>query len=256
MLKKHGLKKGTNAIVIGENSPEWVIAYNGIILSGACTVPVDPNIPPSEIETILSTTETKIVFCSRVYLPLFRKLKEKYNHLERIILLDPNGDDKEPSFIEYIKAGNEDKDAFLAKFTPDDPIVIIFTSGTTGRAKGAVLCQKNFTSISQFAIPRMKADSHDTMCAVLPLHHVFGSSACIAAALGSGMDVVFVPYVKGPLILEALKDKGVTILPAVPKMITLFYDSIMHNVKKKGPLVKTVFTGLKTVSAIAGVNLV
>lgn len=252
VLKKHGLKKGTNAVVIGENSPEWIIAYNGIMLTGACTVPVDPNIPPSEIESITATTEAKVVFCSKVYLNLFRTLKEKYSHIEKIVLLETKSDGKEPTFEEFIKSGNEEKDAFDSNFSPEDPIVIIFTSGTTGKPKGVVLTQKNFTAIALHGIPRMKADAEDTMCAVLPLHHVFGSAACIAAALCSGMDVVVVPYVKGPLILEALKDKGVTILPAVPKMISLFYESILHNVKKKGPMVNSVFAGLKTVSATTG----
>lgn len=254
-LKKQGLKKGTNAIVIGENSPEWIIAYNAIILTGACTVPVDPGIPSSEIESILSVTESKVVFCSRVFLNLFRTLKDKYDHLEKIVVLDNKSDGKEPIFEDYLKSGNEEKEAFLPIFKPDDPMVIIFTSGTTGKAKGVVLTQKNFTAISRHGIPRMRAGAGDTMCAVLPLHHVFGSAACIAAALTSGLDLVVVPYIKGPLILEALKEKGVTILPAVPKMIALFYESIMHNVKKKGPLVSTVFTGLKTISATAGDTL-
>jgi len=254
-LKKLGLKKGTNAIVIGENSPEWIIAYNAIMLTGACTVPVDPGIPPSEIESILSITEAKVVFCSRVFLNLFRTLKQKYQHLEKIVLLESRADDKEPTFEEFLKTGNEEKDAFLSVFNPDDPMVIIFTSGTTGKAKGVVLTQKNFTAISVHGIPRMRPGVHDTMCAVLPLHHVFGSAACIAAALTSGLDLVIVPYIKGPLILEALREKEVTILPVVPKMIALFYESIMHNVKKKGPIVNTAFAGLKAISATAGDTL-
>lgn len=254
-LKKLGFKKGTNAIVIGENSPEWIIAYNAIMLTSACTVPVDPGIPPSEIESILSITEAKVVFCSRIFLNLFRTLKQKYQHLEKIVLLESKPDVKEAAFEEFLKSGNEEKDAFLSVFDPDDPMVIIFTSGTTGKAKGVVLTQKNFTAISVHGIPRMRADSQDTMCAVLPLHHVFGSAACIAAALTSGLDLVIVPYIKGPLILEALRDKEVTILPAVPKMIALFYESIMHNVKKKGPVVSTAFAGLKAISATAGDTL-
>ncbi len=255
VLKKQGLKKGTNAIVIGENSPEWVIAFHGIILTGACAVPVDPNIPPKEIESILSITEAKVVFCSPVFLNLFRTLKAKYAFIEKIVILGTCTEEKEPTFEQYITAGNEERDAFKEDFGPDDPMVIIFTSGTTGKAKGVVLCQKNYTVVSRYAVPRMKVGQQDTMCAVLPLHHVFGFAACIAAAILSGMDVVLVPYVKGPLILEALKDKGVTILPAVPKMISLFYESIMHNVKKKGPMVSTVFAGMKTTSAVMGKTL-
>lgn len=255
VLKKHGLKKGHNAIVIGENSPEWVIAFHGIFLTGACAVPVDPNIPPSEIESILSITEAKIVFCSPVYLNLFRTLKQKYGFPDKIVLLTNHSDEKEPLFEEFIASGNEEKDAFSERFEPDDPVAIIFTSGTTGKAKGAVLCQKNYTVVSRYAVPRMNVGPDDTMCAVLPLHHVFGFAACLAAALASGMDVVLVPFVKGPLILEALREKNVTILPAVPKMIALFYESILHNVKKKGPAISTAFKGMKTASAMVGDTL-
>ena len=251
-LKKHGLKKGINAVVIGENSPEWVIAFHAIILTGSCVIPVDPNIPPSEIESIISITEAKVVFCSKAYLNLFRALKDKYNFLERIVILDPVSDEKELRFEKYLAHGNEEKEAFNVQFQPDDPIVIIFTSGTTGKAKGVVLCQKNYSIVAKYGIPRMQMSQEDTVCAVLPLHHVFGFAACIAGPTLAGMDVVFVPYLKGPLILEALQDKGVTMLPAVPKMIALFYDSIMHNVKKKGPLVQSLFTAMKSVSATAG----
>lgn len=254
-LKKHGLKKGDTAIVIGENSPEWVIAYHAIFLTGACTVPVDPNIPQPEVESILTVTQAKIVFCSMTHLNLFRSLKNKYNFIERLIILDTQATEKEPRFDEYIKKASVSHDAFENNFTPDDPVSIIFTSGTTGKAKGVVLMQRNFTSAPLYGIPNMKAGPGDTMCAVLPLHHVFGFAACCAATLPCGLDTVFVPYMKGPLIFEALKDKGVTILPAVPKMIALFYDGIMHNVKKKGAITKTIFSGMKTVSATGG-NLI
>lgn len=252
LLKRQGLKKGSNAIVIGENTPEWVIAFHAIILSGACTVPIDPNITASEIESILTVTEPEIVFCTPVFLNLFRTCKEKYSFPKRIVILDDKVEEKEPRFDQYIISGNEDYEAFSNKFEPDDPMTIIFTSGTTGRAKGAVLCQKNYTAVKNHAVAIMGLNSEDTVCAVLPLHHVFGFAACIAGPIAAGMDVVFVPYIKGPLILEALKDKGVTMLPAVPKMVALFYDSIMHNVKKKGPFVTAMFSGMKIASSTAG----
>ncbi|MBN1576256.1 MAG: AMP-binding protein [Chitinispirillaceae bacterium] len=255
VLKKHGLQKGVNAMVIGENTPEWIIAYHAVILTGACTVPVDPNIPAAEIEYILSTTQSKIVFCSMVYLGLFRELKTKYRFLERIVLLDTVSKEKEPRFDQYIAGGDESIDAFSFPFEPDDPMVVIFTSGTTGKAKGVVLCQKNFTAVCRHAVPRMHITNDDTVCAVLPLHHVFGCAAGLVGPLYSGMDIVFVPYLKGPLILEALIDKGVTYLPAVPKLLQLFYDSIIHNVGKKGPAVKALFSGMQSVSAAVGDRL-
>ena len=194
VLKKHGLKKGVNAIVIGENSPEWTIAYHAILLTGACTVPIDPNIPASEIESIVATTEARMVFCSPVYLGLFRTFKTKYSFLERIVLLDPDIEEPEPRFDRFLAHGDESIDAFSTSFDPEDPMVIIFTSGTTGKAKGVVLCQKNFTAVCRHAVPRMKLTSDDTVCSVLPLHHVFGCAASIIGPLYAGSDIVFVQF--------------------------------------------------------------
>jgi long-chain acyl-CoA synthetase len=253
-LKKSGLKKGDNAVVIGENSPEWVIAHHAIILSGACAVPVDPNIPPAEIESITALTEAKIVFCSSPYLRMFRELKSRYSSIDKLIVLDPDSEEKD-TFYKALRSGNEEKDAFSIQCTPEDPMVIIFTSGTTGNPKGVVLCQENFTVVQHYAVPRMKLKPQDIACAVLPLHHVFGFAACIVGPLAAGASIVLVPHVKGPLILEALKDKEVTYLPAVPKMLALFYDSILHNVKKKGPMVSTLFTGMNALSRTVGTTL-
>ncbi|MBN1130326.1 MAG: AMP-binding protein [Chitinispirillaceae bacterium] len=251
-LKKNGLAEGMNAAVIGENTPEWVISFHAILLTGACTVPVDPNIPAAEIEYIIRTTEAKLVFCSPLFVPLFRKLRELYPVLEKIIVLAPEWKEDEPSFYEFVGNGNPDHDAFAGTFKPDDPMTILFTSGTTGKAKGAVLCQKNYTAVGNYAIARMKLGPDDTVLSVLPLHHVFGFAASVAGPLLGGMDIVFVPVLKGPLILEALRDKKVTMLPAVPKMIETFYDNIQLNVGKKGPVVRALFSVLTLLSVTLG----
>lgn len=255
VLTGQGLTKGVNAAVIGENSPEWVIAFHAVLLTGACTVPIDPNIPADEIESIIATTGAKVVFCSPVYLALFKTLKNKHRFIDTIVVLAPRSPAEGiPTFDRYCSGGDPAFEAFGRPFSPDDPMVIIFTSGTTGKAKGVVLSQKNYTPVVNHAVPRMKLGPGDTVLSVLPLHHVFGFAASVAAPLCGGMDVVFVPYVKGPLILEALRDKEVTMLPAVPKMIALFYEGVMHNVKKKGPAIAAVFACLLKVSAMLGTS--
>lgn len=258
VLKKHGVKKGVNAVVIGENSPEWIIAFHAIILAGGCTVPIDPNIPQEEIETIITTTKAKVVFCSAIFADLFNTFAEKYRFLAKIVTLEPSREDKVPSFNNYIQTPAPVADSFNTPFSPDDPMVILFTSGTTGKAKGVVLTQNNFTTVCIQATPRMLINCDDTVCAVLPLHHVFGCAACVVAPLSVGMDIVCVPSIKGPLILEALNDKNVTFLPAVPKMLQLFYENIVLKVKQKGPAVATLFSVLggisDTVGTVAGTS--
>lgn len=247
-----GLRKGKCAAVIGDNSPEWAIAFHAIILSGACVVPIDPNIPADEIETILAATRSSVIFCSPHFRDPLEVIQKKHPFLQHIVQLEPTPETTALSFGALLKKNSDSSDYFSGNFAPDDPMVIIFTSGTTGKAKGVVLSQKNLCGVGLYGVPRMKVDKNDTVCAVLPLHHVFGCAASIVAPLVAGMDIVFVPSVKGPLILEALTDKQVTFLPAVPKMLQLFYDTIIHNVKKSGLVVRLLFSILSGTSDLCG----
>lgn len=251
-LRCNGFKDGCNGIVIGPNTPEWVIAYHGIMLAGGCTVPVDPNLPADEIKEILTVTKAHTIFCSNTYLSVMKSFQKKFKFIKTIVLLEQSSVESHICFNEFLDHGKIENNAFNNKFSPDDPVSILFTSGTTGKSKGVVLMQKNYTAPGTFGISRMKLNQNDTMIAVLPLYHVFGFAACIAAAMTKGLNVVFVPEIKGPLIIEALKDKKVTVLPAVPKMLMLFFDNIELNVQSKGVAVGIIFSILGFVSATLG----
>lgn len=254
MLEKSGFAAGTHGIVIGENIPEWVIAYHAIILAGGCTVPIDPNLPGDEIHEIVRVTEPRVIFCSLNFLPFMQDMKGEFPCIRDIILLDQQTapDAAIKTFSQCVALGSPETDAFQKSFSPDHPVAVLFTSGTTGKAKGAVLTMKNFSIIGPVGAQRMHLTAEHTMVAVLPLYHVFGFAGCIIAPLCIGMNIVFVPEIKGPLILQALNDKKVTALPAVPKMLSLFYDNIGRTVRQKGIIVRIVFQILKCISFILG----
>jgi long-chain acyl-CoA synthetase len=251
-LRKSGLKRGDRVAVIGENTPEWVLAYHAVIFAGGITVPIDPNIPAEEIAEILRVTESRAIFCSRTFVPTIREIQRTCPALKTVIVLEPETDAPDRSIYQFMNEGDPAHDIARQSFEPEDHMVIIFTSGTTGKAKGVILMQKNYTAAGRYAIPRMHLTPETTVLAILPLHHVFGFAACIAAPLAGGMDIVFVPRIKGPLILEALNDRAVSMLPAVPKMLTVLYDNIERKVKARGPAVQVMFQNLKTISKIGG----
>ncbi len=254
-LRQNGFAPGESGIVIGENGPEWVIAYHAFFLAGGRTVPVDPNLPVEEIREIVRLTRATFIMCSRPFSPLFSELTKELPFIKKTISLEDEANAAGTGFGQFLASGSPESDAFSRPFSPTDHIITIFTSGTTGKAKGVMLSQRNLTAAPVSGAPRMKVTSADTMLAVLPLHHVFGAAACIAAALCSGVNLVFVPSVKGPLILEAMRDKHVTILPAVPQMIGLFYDSIERGVEAKGFPTVCVFSLLKFLSSTLGAVL-
>jgi long-chain acyl-CoA synthetase len=251
-LKKHKYQKNDKIIVIGDNTPEWVITWHCGFIAGGITVPVDPNLPANEIREIIIQSSPKFVFCSKGYQKLFEEILNENNLKFTIVITEPKYMGQQKSFYEFICEGDSSFNAFETQFNPDDIALLIFTSGTTGKAKGVMLAQKNLTAISLYAIPRMKVFPGDTMLAVLPLHHVFGACACLAGALGGGLNIVLIPTVKGSLILEGLRDKNASILPAVPKLLQVFYNNIKQNVKSKGITVRILFAFLKFLSITLG----
>lgn len=251
-LKRHGFSSLDNGVVIGENTPEWAIAYHAFFCAKGRTVPIDPNLPAAEIREIIRLAQARFIVCTPPFIGLFRDLKSEFSFINTLIVVGNAAYGDERNFNDFCDTGDPDIDAFSFPSSPDDPLVIIFTSGTTGRAKGVVLVQRNFTATPLYAVPRMNVTANDTMLAALPLHHVFGAAACFAAALCTGVDLVFVPKVKGPLILEALNERAVTILPAVPKMIALFHGSIEHALRSRGIIVRALFVLLSLISAVFG----
>jgi long-chain acyl-CoA synthetase len=251
-LRKNGFKDKDNGIVIGENSPEWVVMYHSYFIAGGCTVPVDPNIPASELQEIIKVTGASFIACTKSHADLLVRLKPEMPTVKKIILLDIEKIKNTTTFKDFSSMGSVKFNAMDRKFGPQESHVIIFTSGTTGKAKGVVLNQGTFVSTPLHAAPRMKINSNDTMLALLPLNHVFGAGACIAAAMSVGIDLVFVNELKAPVILEAIREKHVTILPAVPKMITLFYNSIERTVKSRGIIVQSIFSAFRLLAFTLG----
>jgi len=254
-LSAAGIRRGVNAAVIGENIPEWVIAHHGIVLAGGCAVPIDPNLPEAEIREIIRITEARVVFCSPVYASLFVTLSREFPFIKKVVILDGSSPEGTESFASILSSGDPTADALAGTFAPDDPAVVIFTSGTTGKAKGVVLPQRALTAVHNHAVPRMRVGPDDVMLAVLPLHHCYGFAACVAVTLTTGMSVVFVPVIKGPLIVAAVREMHVSILPAVPQMLESLYNNIRRGVQEKGSAARTLFAMLSAVSTTLGAVL-
>lgn len=252
-LKSTGFGQGQNSIIIGENTPEWVTAYFGIVLSGGCAVPVDPNLPPAEITEIIRCVKPTIVFCSTLFKDFFLTLDKDLRTFKSLVLLPGVCSLNDPAaFDDFIKTEEADKEAFSHSFNPDDPVAILFTSGTTGNPKGVLILQRNLAPASVYGTPRMKVNEHTRVMALLPLHHVFGFAACVSVPLAAGMEILFMPVIKGPLIVEGLCDRKISFLPAVPQMLELFFNNIERKVADKGLIVRLIFSFLRLLSRALG----
>lgn len=251
-LRSSGFSKNQKALLIGPNTPEWVIAYHAIIGAQGQVVPLDPNLSAEEIKTITSVTEPTVIFCAQEYLSTFQHLQNEFSSIKSIICFQKR--ERVCDYESFLGTGDKNRKAFSEEVNPEDEVAILFTSGTTGTPKGVVLQQKNLFTIGK-AIPELlqiEPGSDEKILAVLPLYHVFGFAASIVATVTNGLQAVFVPELKGNLILEALNDKEVTILPAIPQLLTIFYQNIQSKVRNSGPIGRTLFSVLSLLSNTIG----
>ena len=183
MLRARGLGPGDRVGVMLPNVPEFAMAYYGILRVGGIVVPMNPLLKPREVEHYVSDSGAAPV------------------------LDDPN-----------TLPGDAEPDFALADRAPDDTAVILYTSGTTGRPKGAELTHRNLTANVEVMLDLLSVERDDVVLGALPLFHSFGQTVGLNLAVASGSSLALLPRFVPTDVLELVEKAGVTIFEGVPTM--------------------------------------
>jgi long-chain acyl-CoA synthetase len=258
MLLASGAKKGDRVAIWSENRPQWCAAWLGAVTSGLTAVPLDFSLTEAEIESILKACEPFALFISShraANLPAFRKAAPSL----RQCLVFPEGSapyaepdaSGAPGERAYLSAMKGDWKADLpdeSALKPDDIASIIFTSGTTGLAKGVMLSHHGIIANVNASIMSLPIWKEDVFMDVLPLHHTYPTTCCFISPLTVGASVTICEKVVGKVILADARDSGGTILIGVP----LLYDKLMAGLKQNFKAQPAVARGL--IAALFGLS--
>ncbi len=227
-LYAQGIRKGDRVAVTGKNSPEWAIAYMGILYIGAIVVPVDYSLADEEIEHLVDFVEIKGIFVDG----------ERY---ERI------GKDNKYGFKVSLEEKGHEGQYILnlpdvgpqptQKPVENDLAAFLFTSGTTGTPKAVMLTHRNFVSDCYAAQGWMNIYETDVFYAILPIHHAYTMLAVFIESMSVGANLVFGKRLVVSQIFKEMREGGVTMFLAVPMLYNKMISSMMKGVKEKGPLV-------------------
>ena len=181
------LSSGNKISLVGETSYDWIVAYFSIILSDNIVVPIDKELSDGEILNIIADSDSASLIYSQTYKPIANKLRGKIKSFRL-------GDwEKDPTSAgEMIIKGYElmcREDNFFDEYIPDPDAVcaILYTSGTTGKAKGIMLTQKNFCKVVEGALSVLTLG--EKALSVLPLNHSYGFSHGMLMMLANGTTV-------------------------------------------------------------------
>ena len=227
-----GLGKGDRVALWSENQPEWMTVWMGAVIAGLSIVPIDFLVTEKECENIIGITRAKAFFYSGTKREFAASLAASGIKLAANVCLSPSGGDSE-----YSRFGKDAASQALPSpdsISGDHPASIVFTSGTTGVAKGVTLSHRNIIVNANAAIRILEPTDKDVFIDVLPLHHTYATTCCFIAPLSVGIPTVVVEKVLGDIIRADSRDAGVTFLIGVP----LLFDKFMAGADKK-------ITGLK-----------
>ncbi len=229
-LYELGMTKGHQVSVVGENRPEWALAFLAIVAGGGTVVPLDANLKPMEWAGILSTCEVDIVIASPRFVSQMKEIAEQIGRHITVISMEEGGD---ISFEQLCSTGRKrieegDRTYQRMKVEPQDLAEIIFTSGTTGNAKGVMLTHHNLGSNVNSVYQVLPYERDDVFLSLLPLHHTFESTCGLLVPFYTGCTINYARSFKSKEIIEDIKDGGVTMMCGVP----LVYEKMAYGIMR------------------------
>jgi long-chain acyl-CoA synthetase len=215
VLQQNGVQAGDRVALLLPNTPHFPLAYFATLSLGAVAVPVHALLKAEEIAYVLQDSGAKLLICATPLLAAGAAGAEKVG--VPVLTVMPGGDGQAPRIDEL--AARAEPTAAITPREPSDPAVILYTSGTTGTPKGAVLTHLNvLMNVDVSVIDSFKIDSDDVILGCLPLFHTFGQTCCMNTGFRAGAAIVLMPRFDGAGALELLERERCTVFMGVPTM--------------------------------------
>ncbi len=261
-----GLEKGDTIGIWSPNRFEWVLTQFATARIGVVMVNINPAYRVAELEYALNKVGCKALilaksFKSSNYLDMIRQLAPELKNcepgrlrsarlpqLQSVVVMDEEEAEGVFSFDQVKNLGGPAQQLRLSKIektlTPDDPINVQFTSGTTGAPKGATLSHYNIVNNARFVTYRIELSEADRLCIPVPLYHCFGMVMGVLGAVSKGATMIFPGEAFEPKsTLEALSSERCTAVYGVPTMFVAMLQEMESQTFNLGSLRTGIMAG-------------
>lgn len=207
-----GLQRGDRVALLASPSPLWVEAFLAIILAGAIAVPLSPSYPAVELVWFAGDADARAVIFSadqadRAAPMLEGRAAFRLEDLDRAATTVPAA-------------------STLPMLDADDTALLLYTSGTTGKPKGAMITHANVAIQGEIMREAWAFSPDDTLLHALPLHHLHGLGISLLTSLLAGATSRMLPRFEAIRVWEELAAGGVTVWMAVPTMYQKLFEAL------------------------------
>jgi long-chain acyl-CoA synthetase len=214
LVKAKGIEPGDRVGIMLPNVPYFAVVYYGVLRAGAVVVPMNVLLKGREVSFYLNDPEAKLLFAWHDFAEAAEKGADEAG--AELILVKPG------EFEELL--GEQEPDRDVVEREDDDTAVILYTSGTTGKPKGAELTHANLTRNAEIAVGLADSTHEDVALGALPLFHSFGQTCGLNASVKAGSCLTMIPRFDPAKALEIIQRDKVTVFQGVPTM----YTAMLH----------------------------
>jgi long-chain acyl-CoA synthetase len=262
-----GLKRGEKAAILSENCPEWLYADLGILHAGGVTVGIYTTSSAREVEYVVDHSDSRFFFVEdEEQLDKYLEVRKDLPKVEKVIVFDLEGlrhfrDPMVISFEELLNAGRTfagtQPELFERRFREtqaEDLAILVYTSGTTGPPKGAMLSHRNILTAMTLLDQANPVLETDELLSYMPLCHVAERNMSVFNAIAHGYVVNFAENLE--TVPENLREIQPTVFFAPPRIWEKFYSTIILALQDATRLEQKAFRwGLKAGRKVAELRL-
>ncbi len=214
ILGEHGVRRGDRVALIMPNIPQMAFVYYGVLRAGAVVVPLNPLLKGREVAYHLTNSGARLVFAWEGIIAEAEagaEASSAESDTDVVVITVDSG-----AFMQRVSSA--DPTPGVVELDGEDTAVVLYTSGTTGRPKGATLSHANLSRNSEISRDLMGTAEGQVLFGGLPFFHIFGQTCALNAAVLTGATVTLLPRFEPGKALQIIARDRVTIFEGVPTM--------------------------------------
>ncbi len=251
--------KDKRVAVLGENCYGWTVGYMATVTGVGIIVPIDKELPATEIAHMIKRADVSVVIFSDKYFDKIKSIKDQCPTVSLFVNMGNKTDDQfqTTTLGTLIEEGNQlleqgNMDYMNAKIDPYVMSILLFTSGTTSDAKAVMLSHHNIVT-NIMAMGSMVEVRGGTCLSILPLHHTYECTCGFLYSVYGGCTVAFCEGLR--YVQQNMSEAKVTYVLTVPLLVETMYNKIWANIDKTPGLRKKVETIIKVNNAARKVGV-
>jgi len=230
-LMKQGVSKGDRVAICLPNSPEYLVFYFAVVKLGAVAVPFNVMLKSAEITYIVNNSEAKLLIgLAEETMNKVLEIQTRMPSLEKVIVVGQHNLKDALSYPQMLEG--ESDELLQVDCAPDDIVTILYTSGTTGQPKGAMLTHSNFYNNAELnACYVLMISDQDRFMTGTPFCHIF-FVLTVLGPMYKGAAIVTMPRFFPDKALELISKFKITHFAGVPTMYIYMLQTYLENPQK------------------------